>query len=106
MYKEGDYIIGKGVVDTNHCGLPWVTGLYGSFNGVLQIKDMDGLLIDAQTGIQLLDSELRIRLNNPEFDYENKLSDCINWRKKNQPCVPCINYTPSIFKRLLRWLIT
>jgi len=103
MYKEGDIIEGLGMVEPNHCGLPWVAHRSGLACGVIQIRLFKGyerikkcgckefissILADALTGEELADEELKNRLNNCDFDYESKSRDCQNWRTKNQPYGP------------------
>lgn len=87
MYKEGDIIEGLGIVELNHCGLPWVSGMNGEYCGVIQVRDNNhkSHLCDAITGTELTNEEVDSRLNNYEFDYESKSRDCQNWRAKNQP---------------------
>jgi len=92
MYKEGDIIEGLGTVEPNHCGLPWVASIDGEYCGVIQVRDMrlnnTSHLCDALSGKELSQDEVDARLNNYNYDYENKSTDCINWRAKNQPYGP------------------
>lgn len=104
MYKEGDMVPGLGIVDTNHCGLPWLQTIDGGAYGVLHIYNTE-INIDAMTGEVLTDDEISKRINNSEFDYENKSSDCVNWRKRYQPYGPYVTYTPSLWKRFKWWII-
>jgi len=113
MYTEGDYIPGLGTVDTNHCGLPGLAGMDGLFYGVLQIQNHacifqvqnhDCVFIDAMSGLRLSGVEVGRRLNDKSYDYENKASDCINWRKKNQPYGPYRKPKPCMLLRLW-WFI-
>lgn len=92
MYKEGDIIPGIGQVEVNHCGMPWLCGLSGEYCGVVQVTghqlNGDAILCDAISGKLLTNEEINFRLNNYEFDYENKSRNCLEWRKKNQPRGP------------------
>ena len=90
MYKEGDVVLNFGVVEPNHCGLPWVVGIEGEYCGVIQVRESSDIshLCDALTGQELSDEQITLRINNYEFDYESKSRDCLNWRKKNQPYGP------------------
>ena len=103
MFKEGDFVpdltseLGPdgcttNQVEPNHCGLPWLCGMSGEYCGVIQISGIltDGrsIMCDAISGKILTEKEINNRLNNYDFDYENKSRDCQNWRKKNQPYGP------------------
>lgn len=99
MFIEGDIVPGLGKIDSNHCGLPWATGLKGMYNGVLCVRLfkpyrekpclscgnkewIDIVFIDAVSGKELSKEEMKGRLNNPKFHYENKNSP--EWREKNR----------------------
>lgn len=101
MYIEGEVIEGIGVIEGNHCGLPWLVSDRGLYNGVLQLRLYRGyraescdkcgysewvssLYIDAISGKELSKEELIVRLNNPAFDYEDKASKSQEWRLKNR----------------------
>ena len=85
MYKEGDLIPNVGVVEANHCGLPWLAGQNGLFCGVVQSGNN---LCDALSGVVLNTEEVKQRLNDTKYDYEDKMSNCEEWRKINQPYGP------------------
>jgi len=70
-YNVGDVVPGIGKIETNHCGLPWVASIKGELCGVLQIGRV---FIDAMTGKPLTRRQMSLRLNNPKYNYENRLS--------------------------------
>ena len=94
MYIEGDKIPGLGTVDTNHCGLPWVTTDKGQLCGVVQVTLFDPMnfdykkhgyenirgyvFADAISGEVLTPKETNARLENIRYDYEHKNSEA--WR--------------------------
>ena len=87
MYKEGDTITINGTnltVVPNHCGLPWVCGISGEYCGVIQLNGCDkfkaAIFCDAISGEELTTEKINNRLNNYDYDYENKSRDCLNWR--------------------------
>jgi len=75
---EGDVINSLGVIEKNHCGLPWLAGQDGLYYGVLQVRlssNYESVYIDAVSGKILSQDEINERLNNEKFNYENKGSD-------------------------------
>ena len=73
IYKPGDEIEGLGIIDTNHCGLPWLASMNGIMMGVLQIKHRGAYFIDAKTGKRIQGKRLEKRLNNRKYDYDNRM---------------------------------
>lgn len=109
MYQEGDFLLGLGEIDTNHCGLPWVAHAKGELCGVLQIKDLSpSVFIDAQSCEVLSSKETETRLNNYNFDYESKSKKCQEWRAKNQPEGPYHSYPvcPKCKNRMRKFIET
>lgn len=111
MFKEGDEVEGVGVVEFNHCGMPWVAGLNGMYYGVIQVRDKNNnsYMCDAITGVALSKAEMDDRLNNMNFDYDGKCDNRKEWSKKNQPYGPFYyRYRNSALKswyyRLCHWL--
>jgi len=90
MYKEGDQIPGLGIVEWNHCGLPWPGHQKGILCGVVQVrkKDLTSVWLDALCGKELNETELELRLNNLNFDYAHKMQSRELWEKANQPYGP------------------
>ena len=86
LYLPGDTIPGVGMVDTNHCGLPWPATMEGSTYGTVTVHS--GILgktvtCDALTGAVLTLEETKSRIGNKTFDYENREEKCQEWRKEN-----------------------
>jgi hypothetical protein len=94
MYIEGDVINSFGVIEKNHCGLPWLAGQDGLYYGVLQVRlfsNYESVYIDAVSGKILSQDEINERLNNEKFNYENKGSD--EWYSKNRERIKKIDYS-------------
>ncbi len=87
MYIRGDLIPGVGIVDVNHCGMPWPVALDGSvFYGCVQVGNLrEGYprMCDARSGKILTPEEFEGRRNKILYDYESKWEDCEGWRKRN-----------------------
>jgi hypothetical protein len=74
-FSPGSYVPGVGLVDTNHCGLPWPAYMSqsgppydaGCFYGVVLVA---GIACDAATGGRLTPEQLNERKNNLAFDYK------------------------------------
>ena len=82
MYARNDLIQGIGIVENNHCGLPWpVTANGDKICGTVQVGQE---LYDAITGQWLSAVELERRKNNYNFDYEKKDREYKVWLEKNK----------------------
>lgn len=77
---QPDDVIPLGIVDTNHCGLPWpVTSSAEEIVGTISVipRGSSGLLCskiicDAIEGRCLTTDEIKERINNPDYDYYKK----------------------------------
>ena len=74
LFLPGDRLPHGSVVDTIHCGLPWVPTASGSFimGAVSSCNPCDADLYDAKTGRALDPVEVTERLDNPAFDYDSR----------------------------------
>jgi len=78
ILQPGD-VTELGVVDTNHCGLPWPVGMVGEktieiYGAICLIPNRksdlyESTICDAISGKPLDASEIERRINNIEFDY-------------------------------------
>ena len=81
MYIRGDKIPGVGIVDANHCGMPWPVAMDGGvFYGVVQVGQT---FCDARSGKVLTPEEFESRRNKILYDYESKWERCAEWRRNN-----------------------
>ena len=74
MYSRGDVILGVGIVEGNHCGLPWPVDINGdSFFGVVQVGN---IFCDAKSGKILSEKSFRNRKGNVKYNYKLKKGGC------------------------------
>ena len=84
LLLPGDILFPLGMVDTNHCGFPWPVGYSEIYYGTVSVISVAGpIFCDALTGKELTKKEQLERINNEEFDYEKRWSECKTWRKVN-----------------------
>jgi hypothetical protein len=73
LYQEGDTVSGLGIVEFNHCNLPYPASMKGLFYGVCQISGHnnkgEAIFCDMKSGKLLNKKELKKRLNNKKYDY-------------------------------------
>jgi len=117
IYQPGDIVdnwvdkIPVPVVDSNHCGMLWP--VFSSDNddgyimGAICIHDnSSSLLLDAKTGKLLSDEEIKLRLNNYDFDYNDRVKKNTGRRypvpKKFDVLTCPICQIPSVIQAILQ----
>jgi hypothetical protein len=71
-YVPGDFIPDLGIVNTNHCGLPWACGDENVYCGCITIVNKNGVF-DALDGRLLSFNEVEARKGNLSFDYGKRM---------------------------------
>jgi hypothetical protein len=78
LYKHGDIIPNIGMVQSNHCGLPWPVTVKGDqYCGTIHVRlshydkkhPTGEVHCDAKTGNILTDAEFAERKNNMDYNY-------------------------------------
>lgn len=93
ILEPGDYVSGVGIVDTVHCGLPWIPTIEGeSLYGVVSVVVTEnfskwsdpeynhsplGYMIycDAKTGKAIKIKDVTDRIGDESFDYNNRAKE-------------------------------
>jgi hypothetical protein len=66
VFQPGEVIPGIGKIETNHCGLPWPSGIDFTLYGAVMVNSFPR---DAISGKLLTEEEQEIRKDNDKFDY-------------------------------------